>query len=245
MSDRKFFIFICYRGADQHWATEHIYARLTAAFGADAVFKAGNSIRIGETFPPILREQAASCPIMLVCIGPGWLTAGDPERGRDLDRPDDWVRQEITIALQTGNHVIPLLIGNRDEVDIPPADQLPDEIKALSSHQAWRLVAGSGLDLTMPKLISRLAELAPELGAPDGHEAGARPDRDEAGARPDQDEAAGPGVRHEQTNIARDHGAVFAVQGGDFHYHPPGPPGPPGSAAGGTDGTTQPGTTRP
>lgn len=163
MPDHRPLIFISYRGSVENWATELVYARLTGAFGADAVFKAGNSIQAGERFPQILRRQAASCPVMLVCIGAGWLTAGPPG-ARRLDSPQDWVRQEIAISLAAENHVIPLLIGNLDEVGIPAAEDLPEDIRALTYCQAVRLVPGGGLDLTMPKLVDELARLAPELG---------------------------------------------------------------------------------
>ncbi|WP_084725221.1 TIR domain-containing protein [Streptacidiphilus melanogenes] len=163
MADRRHLIFINYRGSDQNWATELVYARMTAAFGVDAVFKAGNAIRVGEAFPPVLRRQAAGCPVMLACIGPGWLTAGPPGGPRSLDAPDDWVRREIAISLQAGNHVVPLLIGNHDEVAVPAADSVPEEIRAMVERQAWRIAPGAGLDVTFPMLVDRLAELVPEL----------------------------------------------------------------------------------
>jgi hypothetical protein len=100
MADRRnHLIFICYRGSDEMWATELVYARMTEAFGVDAVFKSGNSIPVGEDFPPVLWQEAASCPVMLVCIGPGWLTAAAPDGARRLDSPGDRVRQEIATSL--------------------------------------------------------------------------------------------------------------------------------------------------
>lgn len=163
MTNRGNLLFVNYRGSDEYWATELVYARMTEAFGVDAVFKAGSSIHAGEVFPPILRRQAASCPVMLACIGPGWITAGEPSGTRDLDSPDDWVRQEIAISLRSGNHVIPVLMGNYNELPIPNPDVLPSDIRALFDHQAVRLVPGKGLKDTIPALIDRLAELVPEL----------------------------------------------------------------------------------
>jgi hypothetical protein len=160
---RKHLIFISYRGSDQNWATELIYARMTEAFGADAVFKAGNALRAGEDFPPILRSEAASCPVMLACIGPGWLTATGPDGGRRLHAPDDWVREEIAISLQAGNHLVPLLLGNRSEVTIPEPDQVPESIRDMVHRQAVWLAPGRGLDATIPMLVNSLAELVPAL----------------------------------------------------------------------------------
>ena len=163
MSSRNHLIFINYRGSDENWATELVYARMTVAFGPDAVFKAGNAIRPGETFPPVLRREAACCPVMLACIGPHWLTANCAADGNRLDHPDDWVRREIAIALSAGNHVIPLLIGNHDQVSIPDPYLLPLDIRDLAHRQAHRLAPGGGLDRSIPDLIVRLAELVPEL----------------------------------------------------------------------------------
>lgn len=164
MTDRRnHLIFISYRGSDENWATELVYARMTEAFGADAVFKAGNTLRAGEEFPAVLRSEAASCPIMLACIGPGWLTATAPDGRRRLDSPGDWVREEIAISLQAGNHVIPLLIGNRTEVPVPQPDLVPESIRALVHRQALWLAPGQGLDATIPMLVGRLADLVPEL----------------------------------------------------------------------------------
>jgi TIR domain len=160
---RSHLIFISYRGSDQNWATELVYARMTEAFGADAVFKAGNALRVGEDFPSVLREKAASCPVMLACIGPGWLSAAAPGGGRRLDSPDDWVREEIAISLRAGNQLVPLLLGNRDEVEVPKPDQVPDSIRAMVHRQALWLAPGRGLDATIPMLVDRLAELVPEL----------------------------------------------------------------------------------
>lgn len=219
-TENRKLIFINYRGADQIWAVEAVYARMTDTFGAQVVFKAGNSIRAGQDFPPQLRRHAASCPVMLVCIGPGWLTAGGPE-GRALDRRDDWVRKEIKLSLKAGNHLVPLLIGNHDQVSIPRPEQVPKAIRDLVRRQAWRLAPGGGLDLAVAGLAARLAELVPELAelAERRSAAGAKP-----GAGPTSaaaTEGPAPGT-YKQQNTARDSGTVFAVQHGTQNVGRPG-----------------------
>lgn len=206
-------IFISYRGVDQIWAVELLYARLTAAFGADAVFKAGNTIRPGEQFPTLLRRQAAACPVMLVCIGPGWLDAEAPGGGRALDGSEDWVRREIAIALAAGNDVIPVLCGNHDQVGIPPGDRLPENIRGLVQRQGFRLAPGAGLDATVPKLLDRLAELVPELAE---RRAAAEKARERAA------HGVPPGTRdvYRQEAVARDQGTVVAVQNGNVIHLP-------------------------
>jgi hypothetical protein len=164
MPEPKHLIFVNYRGTDEMWATEFVYARMTEAFGPETVFKAGNGLQPGDVYSPILLEKAAFCPVMLVCMGQAWLTTPGPDGSRRLDSPDDWVRKEIALSLRIGNHVIPLLFGNFGTTSLPKADDLPEELRSLIERQAVRLVPGGGLDLVVPRLVDRLAELVPELG---------------------------------------------------------------------------------
>jgi TIR domain len=156
-------IFISYRGSDENWATELVYKSMKDAFGADAVFKAGYSLQAGEEFPATLRSEAASCPVMLACIGPGWLTATAPDGSRRLDSPDDWVREEIAISLRSGNRLVPLLLGNRNEVQVPKPDRVPAAIRPMVERQAVWLAPGRALEHTVSMLVDQLAELVPEL----------------------------------------------------------------------------------
>jgi TIR domain len=207
MADPSHLIFISYRGGpDQNWATELVYARMTEAFGIDAVFKAGNALRVGEDFPPTLRREASSCPVMLACIGPGWLTATGPDGGRRLDSPDDWVREEIALSLQADNHVVPLLIGNHHEVAVPKPDQVPESIRPMVHRQALWLAPGRELDITIPVLIDRLAELVPEL-------AERRRDRSRA-PRDGAQATARAGTTMSQRNDVAGSGLLIGTQGG-------------------------------
>jgi hypothetical protein len=193
---------------------------MTQAFGADAVFKAGNALRAGEEFPPILRREAASCPVMLACIGPGWLTAAAPDGGRRLDSPDDWVREEIAISLQAGNHVVPLLIGNRNEVAIPKPDLVPESIRAIVHRQALWLAPGGGLDATIPMLVDRLAELVPELAERRRVRSATRPTSTAQTERRDARPApTAPGTAMTQRNEVAGGGLLIAAQDGSVNVN--------------------------
>jgi hypothetical protein len=159
-------VFICYRGDDEPWAPDVVYAALADRFGADAVFKAGYSLLPGDVFPSVLEEMAAACRVMLVCIGPRWLNARNAHGTRRLDEKDDWVRTEIELALQARNHVIPLLLGNPDEVVVPTSEELPTDLAPLSLRQGFRLQRGGQLKTTLPLLAERLVELVPSLATP-------------------------------------------------------------------------------
>lgn len=163
MSERGPAIFISYRGGDEVWAPDLVYTSLVGEFGAEAVFKAGFNLRAGELFPPVLEERAASCQVMLVCIGPRWLAPRSADGTRRLDDVDDWVRKEIEISLRNGNHVIPLLLGNLNDISVPAPEDVPADIAPLVERQAFRLEPGGRLRITLPDLAARLAELVPGL----------------------------------------------------------------------------------
>ncbi|GAA2043895.1 hypothetical protein GCM10009839_54100 [Catenulispora yoronensis] len=132
-------------------------------FGAEQVFKSGQSIQAGEDFADRLVVQAATSDIMLVLIGPGWLAAPAPDGSRKIDAADDWVRREIATALHNRRHVVPLLLG--DDVMLPGADELPADIAQLARSQFVRLYRSSA-DFGLNKIAERLLELVPGL-APD------------------------------------------------------------------------------
>jgi hypothetical protein len=46
----------------------------------------------GVKFEPYIREAVGSCDVLLVLIGPNWLTAVDSEGNRRLDNPRDFER---------------------------------------------------------------------------------------------------------------------------------------------------------
>jgi len=163
MPKRKPLIFISYRGGDAQWAPDLVHNDLAAKFGKSAVFKAGPSLRAGDEFPLILENMAASCPVMLVCIGPQWLTAKNPDGTRRLDDTHDWVRREIELALTNSNRVVPLLLGNRNEISIPAPQDLPADIAPLVRRQAVWLEPGGRLRITLPDLAAQLADLVPDL----------------------------------------------------------------------------------
>jgi len=163
MSNKDYLIFVSYRGSDEMWGTELVFDSMKAAFGEDAVFKAGNSIPAGERWKKTLLDKAKSCPVMLVCIGPGWLTATASDGSQRIYAPDDWVRREIETSKTAGNIVVPVLLGDDNKVKIPPRESLPESIRDLFDNQARRLVPGGGLALTLPELIESLTKSEPEL----------------------------------------------------------------------------------
>lgn len=125
-------IFLSYRRDDAGSEAIAISNALRQDFGEDSVFMDTSSLQAGAIWPEELQTALKAAETILAIIGPDWLRAGNNEWGqRRIDRDDDWVRQELALALKE-KKVIPVLVrGAR----IPPADVLPEPLKALSQRQ--------------------------------------------------------------------------------------------------------------
>ncbi|GGU32202.1 toll/interleukin-1 receptor domain-containing protein [Lentzea flava] len=152
-------VFVNYRTGDGEWAAALVKRELGARFGADQVFYASQSIRLGEDFSREILSGLRRCEVLLAIIGPRWSGAVDREGVRRLDKADDWVRREITEAFQCGLRVIPVLM---DGIDPLSEADLPDALKRLARCQYLRIHHRSD-DLDLPRLVDELVELVPEL----------------------------------------------------------------------------------
>src|SRR5437762_32920 len=108
-------IFISYRIADSNDVVDRLDADLAAEFTRDAVFRDKKRLVGGQEWSDELTRNATTRRVMLVVIGPGWQTAtftdGDRKGYPRLSDPEDWVRKEISLALNAGNVVIPVLVN--------------------------------------------------------------------------------------------------------------------------------------
>lgn len=166
-------VFVNYRTGDGEWAAALVKRELSARFGADQVFYASQSIRLGEDFSREILSGLRRCEVLLALIGPRWVGALDREGVRRLDKADDWVRREILEAFDCGLRVIPVLM---DGIDPLREADLPDALKRVARCQYLRIHHRSD-DLDLPRLVDELVELVPELVAARPAPAPARPDR--------------------------------------------------------------------
>jgi hypothetical protein len=125
-------IFISYRREDSAANALGIGQYLEHQFGRKNVF-IDVDMRAGIKFPEVLERRLAECKVMLVLIGPEWLNARDKQGHRRLDNSDDWVRLEIARALKRNITVVPVRING---TELPPKEELPNDIQALLDHQA-------------------------------------------------------------------------------------------------------------
>ena len=126
-------IFISYRREDAAGHAGRLYDRLVQQFGEAQVFLDFNAIPGATDFTEEIREALGRANVVLVVIGPRWLTAaGDRGRPR-LQDPNDLVRAEIRTALRSKVAVIPVLVGG---AEMPTRDQLPSDLSDLHTINA-------------------------------------------------------------------------------------------------------------
>jgi TIR domain len=152
-------VFINYRGKDSETAAALIDRELTARFGSDRVFLDCRSIPAGVDFAEELLGRLRACSVLLVVIGPRWLTLTDPAGQRLIDNPRDWVRREIVEAFARGMRVIPVLT---DGVKLPAAEDLPQDIAGLNRRQYVSL-RRRYVPVDLAFLVERITETDPEL----------------------------------------------------------------------------------
>jgi TIR domain len=129
-------VFINYRAADEPWAAVILDDALARRWGEEAVFLDNRSIAVGRLFDRELLANLRSSSILLVVIGPRWLTVRDTHGRRLIDSQTDWVRLEIAEGLANGIHVVPVLVGDLRPLD---AAALPPRIRQLARCQYTRL----------------------------------------------------------------------------------------------------------
>ena len=108
-------VFISYRIADTKHVADRLAERLQHEFGSGAVFLDRMSIDGGETWPKAIRKGVGRARAVLVLVGPTWLTEQDQWGSRRLDLKNDWVRQEVALALtqRPGTLVLQVLVDGQ------------------------------------------------------------------------------------------------------------------------------------
>src|SRR5262249_35862761 len=150
-------IFINYRREDSIAIAGRLHDRLAEAFGRDNLFMDIDNIPIGINFDEYLKNEMADCDAVLSVIGPNWLNAKDETGQRRLDKPDDFVAIEISIALAGDIFVVPVLV---DGTRMPVASELPNSLKPLALRNAIQLrntSFGSDADRLIAKMRDAFA----------------------------------------------------------------------------------------
>ena len=78
-------IFLSYRRSDTEAYAGRLHEVLTRSDGPDSVFMDEFSIRPGQIFPWVIQQAAARCQLMIVLVGPTWLTVQSRANRRRLE----------------------------------------------------------------------------------------------------------------------------------------------------------------
>jgi hypothetical protein len=145
-------IFLSYRRQDSLSATGRLADRLEQHFGPKRVFRDYDSIVAGKDFADAINSAISVSTVVLAIVGPDWAEARDGQGRRRLDDPGDFVRIEIETALRTEVPVIPVLV---EGAKIPPAEALPESLRAFSRCEAVELTESRWRD-DADRLIANL-----------------------------------------------------------------------------------------
>ncbi len=126
-------VFLSYRRNDTGGEAGRLADALEQRLEGAPVFRDVADIAPGTEFDAELDREVAAARIVLVLIGPGWLT----ELRQRLEHTDiDYVRAEVAAALAKRKRVIPVLLRG---AALPPGAELPDDLRRLVKHQAMTL----------------------------------------------------------------------------------------------------------
>lgn len=161
-------IFISYRIADSNDLVARLADDITQEFGSLWVFRDKLRLEGGSDWPDEIEGNAKKCRVMLVVIGPRWqsvqIETGKLKGYPRLHDENDWVRREITIALQNDKTVIPLLVAGASLPDEEWLDNIG--LRKLHSKHGVLLRSDNDYHTDLKKLIALLREKCPELPPP-------------------------------------------------------------------------------
>ena len=164
-------IFLSYRRDDSFAHVNALFLLLREHFGRARIFKDTENIPAGRDVRKAIESQLRTCSVMLVIIGPQWLSAqktGTPSRR--LDDPNDYLRIEVATALKDDRVlVIPILVG---QATMPQPEGLPSDLQQLSYLNGFEL-RDSRWESDVRLLVDEIERAGTERRRPDaGHVSG-------------------------------------------------------------------------
>lgn len=145
-------LFVAYRQRDAPGHAGRIGERLIGYFGPSQVFKDVESLPFGVDYVDFIREKLQRAFVMVVIIGPNWLT--NPK----LQKPTDLHREEIRTALERGIHMVPALV---DGAAMPSEEELPEDIQPLARKHGVE-ITDTRWDYDVGRLVDAVASALAE-----------------------------------------------------------------------------------
>lgn len=129
-------VFLSYRRDDSAGLARSVYESLCRRFGPKQVFLDVEVFAAGTRLPLKIRRAVASSDVVVVLAGRQWLEVRDENAGRRLDDPEDYVHQEIAMALDLE---IPLVVVLLDDLRPLDPDDLPPKLAPLADLESCRI----------------------------------------------------------------------------------------------------------
>ncbi len=129
-------IFLSYRREDSSGYAGRLYDHLREEFGSDSLFRDVNTLQPGDDFVDAINKMLNVCDVVLVVIGPRWLTVQDANGRPRLENERDPVRVEIETALKRKVLVVPVLF---ERAVMPRSEELPHTLEGLHRLHAIEL----------------------------------------------------------------------------------------------------------
>ncbi|MEO6188410.1 MAG: toll/interleukin-1 receptor domain-containing protein [Ginsengibacter sp.] len=155
LQQKKKNIFINYRVHDTAGETGRLVDKLKQNFASDQIFIDIDKIEPGVDFTKAISKSLESCDVMLAIIGPHWLGKTGDENASRIKNPNDWVKLEISSALQRDIRVVPVLV---DGAELPEENELPVDLQPLLLRQSYE-ISNKRWDYDTSQLVDFLIKL--------------------------------------------------------------------------------------
>jgi hypothetical protein len=157
-------IFISYRREDTSGESGRLKDKLEQVFGQECIFYDVETLEAGLNFDQSIAKALSESKVLLAMIGPHWLKVTDAQGKPRIMKSQDWVRKEISLALQKNLRVIPILVNG---ARMPDTTDLPEDLQELSlkhaqeiSSSRWNYDVGE-LVKVLEKIIVKKPETKP------------------------------------------------------------------------------------
>lgn len=149
-------VFISYRREDTSGYALGFRRAIMQHVPGSKVFLDVESMDAGVNWRRAIRDQIASCDVLLVIIGDEWLVTRDQRKKIDSD--DDPVRHELAEALARDGdvHVIPVIV---EEAKMPAPADLPSDVRKLCDFNT-HVIHDRSYDSDLTKLLTTLGNLS-------------------------------------------------------------------------------------
>lgn len=148
-------LFVSYRRADTAAYAGRLRDSLSAHIDRERIFMDIDTISGGVDFPEAIETAIGSAQAMLVVIGDQWLELAGEDGHPRIQDPQDFVRMEVALGLESGIRVFPVLVGG---AKVPSETDLPENLKDLVRRNACE-ISNTRWDYDVGKMLEDLEKL--------------------------------------------------------------------------------------